>query len=304
MAEVNIPETDKKQERYIMKEEYFDGKKHYKDLLSITDTMSPCLRWAKYCLYNSDYKNVILDIDVSEWAMNYYVKIYDYLIGNEPVKQKGSSHKYEISSAGVIYRGDTMTSYSNFIRKYFKETKKYRDISKISKKSCAEYIAGGEKVATYMEEFAYLQHTLGNLIPVPLCFNVERSGDFADCDYWDITMYNIYRWCETCEDKYIYELLNRYNKNRHTAESIFRFKQWLSIYNNNWQEFVDRNYLNSFIDEKGYPIEFWKHHFAFNRKIDSLSFSEFEDTVKLINKCIINRNNKIELALAQNRDIE
>ncbi len=277
-----------------MEEKIFeDGKRQFKDLLKIEDDTSACMRWAKYCLYNSEAKaKDAIDIDVSKWAMAYYVKIYDYLIGNEPMNQKGFSHKYEVSSAGVTYRGDTMTSYSNFIRKYFKDKKHLRNIGK---DKCAEiiYEDEGKDIGKYMQEFAYLQHTLGNLIPVPLCFNVERSGAFADCDYWDIVMYYIYRWCETGEDRFIYELLNRYNKNNHMAESVFRFKNWLSIYNCNWQEFVKRNYLNSFVDKDGYPLEFWKNHFAFNRKIDSLSVSEFDEAIKLINQCIINRNKEI-----------
>lgn len=274
------------EEKYYVEEKYYDGKKQFNNLLNMTDDISPCQRWAKY--YLTDEK---IDIDVSLWAMEYYVKIYDYLMGSVPVKQKGFTHKYEVSSSGVIYRGDTMTSYVNFIRKYFKEKDCLRNIGK---EGCAKRINEGEYVDGYMQEFAYLQHTLGNLIPVPLCFNAERSGEFADCDYWDIVMYNIHRWYETGDDRFIFELLNRYNKNKHMAESLFRFKKWLSIYNCNWQEFVNRNYLSAFVDAGGYPIEFWKNHFAFNRKIDSLSFSEFEDTVRLINDLIKKRNEEIQ----------
>ena len=284
-----------------MEEEYYDGKKSYNELLKMTGDILPSKRWATYCLYVSKYKGKdSIDIDVSEWAMKNYVKIYDFLMGNEPVKQKlflykkvsSYEYKYEVSSSGVVYRGDTMTSYGNFIRKYFMNEKRLRNIGK---EECAKKINEDEfvDVESYMEEFAYLSHTLGNLIPVPLCFNVERSGEYADCDYWDITMYNIYRWCETGEDRYIYELLNRYNKNNHVAESIIRFKKWLSIYNCNWQEFVNRNYLKAFVDKDGYPIEFWKNHFAFNRKIDSLDEREFIESVELINECIINRNEDI-----------
>lgn len=269
-------------EKRMMEEKFFDGKKYFNNLLKMTDDILPSQRWAKYCLTKKK-----IDIDVSEWTMDYYVKKYDYLIGNKPVNQQGFSYKYEVSSSGVVYRGDTMTSYGNFIRKYFKEKDHLRNIGK---EKCAEKIIDGESVEEYMEEFAYLSHTLGNLIPVPLFFNVERSGLFADCDYWDIAMYNIYKWCETGDDRYIFELLNRYNKNNHVPESIYRFKKWLSLYNYNWQEFVNKNYLNDFVDKDGYPIEFWKHHFAFNRKIDKLSFSEFEDTVKLINTLITKRN--------------
>ena len=269
-------------------EEYYDGKKQYRDLLNMQDDVfnSPCKRWAEYCLTKEK-----IDIDVSKWAFENYVKIYDYLYGKEPTNQPKFTYKYEVYVSELAYRGDTMTSFANFIRKYFKLKLSLRNIGK---DSCAEKLREGEQVEKYMEEFAYLQHTLGNLIPVPLCFNVERAGEFADCDYWDVTMYNIFKWCETGDDRYIYELLNRYNKNNHVAESLFRFKKWMSLYNNNWDEFVNRNYLKSFVDSDGYPIEFWKNHFAFNRKIDCLSCDEFKETVKLINTLIKNRNKEIQ----------
>lgn len=272
-----------------MQEKYYDGKKEFKDLLEMTEDIfsSPIKRWAEYCLTGEK-----IDIDVSEWAMNNYVNVYDYLKGLTPTKQRRYLYKYEVEAHGVVFRGDTMTSFANFIRKYIKEKENLRNIGK---EKCAEKIRLGEytDIDDYMVELEYLQHTQGNLMPVPLCFNVERSGMWADSDYWDIVMYNIYKWCESGDERYIYDLLNRYNTNTHMAESLYRFKCWMSLYHNNWSEFLDRNYLRAFTDSEGYPIEFWKNHFAFNRKIDALSFSEFEDSVKLINALIINRNKEI-----------
>lgn len=277
-----------------MEEKYYDGKNidgkiMFKELLEMTEDVfsSPIKRWAEYCL--TDKK---IDIDVSKWAMDNYVIMYDYLKGVEPKEQRGCEYKYEVEACGVVFRGDTMTSFANFIRKYFKEK---MNLGNIGKKKCANIIKSGEYVDIddYMHEFAYLQHTQGNLIPVPLRFNVERSGVFADRDYWDLVMYNIYMWCESGDERYIYDLLNWYNKNTHMAESVCRFKYWMSLYHHNWNEFCDRNYLRAFVDSEGYPIEFWKNHFAFNRKIESLSLCEFEDSVKLINKLIKKRNEEI-----------
>ncbi len=74
-----------------------------------------------------------------------------------------------------------MTSYANFIRKYFKNKENLRNIGK---EKCAKKIINDKAyVEEYMQELAYLSHTLGNLIPVPLFFNAERSEEYADCDY-------------------------------------------------------------------------------------------------------------------------
>ena len=148
------------------------------------------------------------------------------------------------------------------------------------------------------EDFSKLAHSKGNLIPVPLYFNRERSGEYADSDYWDIVMYCIFKWCHSYDDKYLFELLNRYNGNDHMAESVFRFKKWMDNFNNNWKEFVRLNYLGAFVDQQSnswYPKEFWTNHFAFNRKIDELSSDEFYKAVDLICNCIEDRNKNLSI---------
>ncbi len=110
-------------------------------------------------------------------------------------------------------------------------------------------------------------------------------------------MYCIFKWCHSYDDKYLFELLNRYNGNDHMAESVFRFKKWMDNFNNNWKEFVRLNYLGAFVDQQSeywYPKEFWTNHFAFNRKIDELSSAdEFYKAVDLICNCIEDRNKNL-----------
>lgn len=264
---------------------------------------SSSLLWAAYCKAN-EKKNVI-DIDVSTWAINQYLKKYSYLKNGKCKQQDKQEHKFEIVKDGIVYRGDTMTSFGNFIRKYFVLTKGLKSMRRVGKIACAEEIiedselpkSADSKLQKRMEDFAKLAHSEGNLIPVPLCFNSERSGAYADSDYWDIVMYCIFKWCHSYDDKYLFELLNRYNGNDHMAESVFRFKKWMDNFNNNWKEFVRLNYLGAFVDQQSeywYPKEFWTNHFAFNRKIDELSSAdEFYKAVDLICNCIEDRNKNL-----------
>ncbi|MFU9915825.1 hypothetical protein [Fannyhessea vaginae] len=249
--------------------------------------------WAAYCKTNE--KKYVIDIDVSEWAIKLYLDKYSYLKNGECREQGKQEDRFEIVKDGIVYRGDTMTSFSNFIRKYFVLTEELKSMSRIGKIKCADKIIAGSKLPKRMEDFAKLAHSKGNLIPVPLCFNSERSGAYADSDYWDIVMYCIFKWCHSYDDKYLFELLNRYNKNDHIDESVLRFKKWMDNFNNNWQEFVRLNYLDAFVDKHSnywYPKEFWKNHFAFNRKINELSSEEFDKAVDLICNCIEERNKK------------
>lgn len=270
---------------------------------------SSSLLWAAYCKAN-EKKNVI-DIDVSTWAINQYLKKYSYLKNgkckqqdkqedkSEIVKdgecreQGKQKHKFEIVKDGIVYRGDTMTSFGNFIRRHFILVEGLKNIRKVR---CAEKIIAGSKLPKRMEDFAKLAHSEGNLIPVPLYFNRERSGVCADSDYWDITMYCIFKWCHSYDDKYLFELLNRNNTNKNIDESVLKFKKWMDNFNNNWKEFVSLNYLSAFVDQQSeywYPKEFWTNHFACNRKIDELSSDEFYKAVDLICNCIEDRNKNL-----------
>lgn len=274
-------------------EQYYDGKREfensYKEEFQIdVSEISGVKRWACYCL-----SSMKIDIDVSEWAVKSYIENYTYLNDATYRLQERYMHKYEIEKDSFVFRGDTMTSFGNFIRKYFMQIE---GIKRIGKKGCAKKILSGEYIQEDICEMAYLSHTKGNLIPVPLKFNVERSGNFANCDYWDLVMYAIHMWCRTQDEDYIYKLLNRYNKNEHIKESVENFKYWMNLFDNDWEKFVVGNHLEAFVnlESEGWkPIEFWEKHFSHNRKLADLSVDEFLRAVKLINECIKKRNEKL-----------
>ena len=97
-------------------EMYYDGKCEFPEFLENGGSESSIKRWIQYVLSSKK-----IDIDVSKWAMDNYVRKYDFLESANLTLQSGETHKYEAEVNGVVFRGDTMTSFGNFIRKYIRE---------------------------------------------------------------------------------------------------------------------------------------------------------------------------------------
>lgn len=286
-------------ERVAVEKEQYDGKEYFLDILNkefpqvLLSNKSdyPLKLWAAYKLSKSK-----IDVDVSKWAMQSYIADYSFLKDASLQQQDKLEYKFELVKEGRIFRADTMTSFANYIRRYIILSQSIRNIGG---ERSAHLVLNGEIDLSGEKElirFAQLTHSKGNLMPVPLKFNVERSGQFADSDFWDITMYEIFQWCKTGDQRHINLLLNRYGNNKHFAESMYHFKKWMSIFNHNWHSFVKQNHLQSFVnqsDNDWRPIEFWSDHFAFNRKINTLSLAELRESLQIINACIEKRNTEI-----------
>lgn len=110
-----------------------------------------------------------------------------------------------------------------------------------------------KEVEAGFEEFALRTNTIGNFLPVPVVetkkgwkstFNSPRYS--VTKDYWDITMKQIRDYFSDNKDelKYIKDSTN-----------------WLASFGN-WKSFVEKNYLEDFVDKNGKPIEFWEGHFT------------------------------------------
>ena len=271
--------------------EYEDGKRvfldHFENETDATkENMEkyPLELWAGYKLCKSD-----IDIDVSEWAIKNYIRKYSFLKNGEYRNQKSSKLKFEIVSREEIYRGDTMTSFVNFIRSYYIRNEGLRNIGG---ESCAKKIVADNDKENFDEDISrlsHLCHSEGNLIPVPLYFNYERSGSFADCDFWDLVMHAVYHWCKKKNVYCVEKLLNRYGGNKNIAESVRHFKNWMNNFNNCWDRFIEENYLRAFVDCNGNPVEFWTDHFFGNRKLQKLTDYEFRCAINRISECIESR---------------
>ena len=104
-------------------------------------------------------------------------------------------------------------------------------------------------------DFIKIYHSLGNFMPVPYSknggeFNIARSS--AVNDYWDATMWCIYNWYVTGKnkkdnaDRWLFKLLKE-------LENVELCKNWLKNFKT-WNQFVDDNYLQPFVDENYKPI--------------------------------------------------
>ena len=211
-------------------------------------------------------------------------------------KQKELKFKYELmiekDGTQQVFRGDTMTSgwwfvqqilayytteeYKNSIvpnvevkinmkRENLKrlsesglvkieEIKKYLDIKDEKKR---------EELAASFNNFLKYNHSIGNMILVPLYFNTERAGKFAEWDCWDITLYAIQCWYRENENDTVNLDIVDINKDRWLMKlfskarceekvvSIITCKKWLTFYFENWNDFIEKNVLQDYCTGNG-----------------------------------------------------
>jgi hypothetical protein len=287
----------------MMQKNYYDGKNEFLDIIGGKHDESPLSKELKYKLC----PDISIDVDVSKWAIDSYVRKYDFLKEGIVSTQENCTRKYEIELGNKgrmeVYRGDTMTSFANIFKHYINTInpvygRYFRGINSLAKQILEEKDL--EKFETEIDpeiiEFAGLVHTEGNLIPVPLCFNVERSGSFADCDFWDIVMKAVYDWYEISRQNDDYSLIKLLgHKNNHIEKSVQLCKEWLSHFNN-WNDFINQNHLQPFV-YKGNPIEFWDGHFEGGSLIttfNSKKKKQFIEFIKLLNNAIRERNSILQ----------
>lgn len=279
---------------YDLKDEF---KEQFKYGLSNVDKVA----W--YKAYNKENnKENTIDCDVCELTISVYKLAWEFLKKSEPSNQErninGSQvtfkNKYQLMLDDEIYLGDSMTSFAH-TKTQLKKIVYKKDTQKI-------------KIEENIEELAKLYHTLGNMIPIPDKFNIERSGVYADCDFWDLTMQKIKEWYEKKGDKEaqrktLEELLNPHKENRHVTTSVTNCENWLNHFKT-WNEFVKQNFLNAFIAKKEngelikdendnyIPIVFWEGH-SHNSVDIPTSEEEFLDYLVLLNTAIRDRNKDI-----------
>ena len=122
-----------------------------------------------------------------------------------------------------------------------------------------------------MRRLLDLCHTIGNYCPVPVGFNVNRSGSHAVHDYWDLTLKKIQDWyqAETDEskEKILIKLLHYKKdskKNKVCRDNCEKWLEWFGKGNDGWRNFVDTLYMQDYVKdyEKGnYDVKlFWEDH--------------------------------------------
>lgn len=246
-----------------------------------------------WAAYKQCANRTCIDIDVTKEAVLGYAHSYEYLKDGLIRQQNGYPRKFEVLRNGEAYRGDTMTSFGNIVRAYYM----LRDgLNNIGISKCIEKIfeENGE-VDLRLIRLAGLIHTPGNLIPVPLKFNRERSGTFARMDYWDTTLYYLHKYMTTDDDKWLDELLDsRDEPNDHLDESVYLTETWLDNFDNDWETFLVKNHLEMYVDNNLRPVELWEGHLSKNWSLKRLDEVSFWQVVTRLSGLIEQRNAEIE----------
>lgn len=172
---------------------------------------------------------------------------------------------------------DTMTSVQHTLAKYFEETfpnevKEYKISNpkqRVSVKMCKAMYEQFNNVSsnldsnTDLKKFISLYHTLGNYSPVPTGFNVARSGvGYSSAyDYWDLTLMKIKKYFDLRKkpSSQLPDDVNQLVTLLHCEERINNCLKWLDEYEN-WNDFVDKNFFQDYVDDEGEIIPFCAGH--------------------------------------------
>lgn len=279
------------------------------------DSLEP---WEKICCYKIAPDT--FDCDVSLRNMVIYGIIFPFVLESRKLElQKKNKLKYCFHSDDdkiFEYRGDTMNSYATTVHKWIlsysnhsKSVKKFLsdiDWGKYKKYKWEAYILDNYKyfkniLPAEAKAFIRLNHTMGNFIPCPAGCNSPRGTNFMICDYWDLTLYYIYKWYrDKSSDIYLYTIVKEKSK-------VEQYKEWLEEFGR-WDMFVEKNYMQAFVNDGndghkyGMPKELWKGHFTGNpmpEKDDD--FSQFFTNASA---WIVARGTRIAIELRKKLDKE
>lgn len=206
---------------------------------------------------------------------------------------------------------DTMTSAQNFVNAVMKDFLKDEKIASIYQKGCAyastnssialaannektEFYKQLRKICPNLEKLVTVYHTIGNYCPVPMGFNRPKSGDFANHDFWDLTLMKIREW-------YLYEGENQTKRDNiiqldlmHEKGCQLNCMKWLEQFGNGqigWENFVNTLFMQDYVD-KNYEVKpFWTGH--------NWGSLELPDSKEKMNKAIKEISDRI--ALRSNR---
>ena len=190
---------------------------------------------------------------MSKYFRGIFAENKEYYLG-----EKGNGF---VNENGKPYNGSLSQSLQIYLTEKNEKTDKFKELSE-------------KEVVT---EFIRYNHTLGNFIPIPAnTFNVPRSR--STNDYWDLTLYYIYKWYKAVEGKSVDEIKEKecscdiYGDNLCTllgknCPNVKKCIDWLCLYRKekddkpSWDEFVKMNFLSMYVcrdeDHYGMPKLLW-----------------------------------------------
>lgn len=288
----------------IKRKNNYKGAEYLKDWIDLynKEENEPKKNLIKFCIYRlsselEDEEISSFDCDVCENVTESYLKTYKYLkefqLHKQSIDGRDSSMKYELSNGEVVYRGDTMTSVWTIVKEYVKQKTQTYEIEEDDR---WEYFIlrniNEIDISENMGQFIKLCHTEGNFIPVPMGFNTGRSN-FGKWDSWDLTLSQIYEWYRN--NSGIVANHEALEKLFSTAENqeycVSQCVMWLRQFKT-WNNFIEQNYLQPFVNKNDTPIVFFENHSLSNALPKSLD--EFESFVQTVNECITKRIELLE----------
>ena len=188
------------------------------------------------------------------------------------IKERKS--EYLVNRGGWIY-SDTLisvqTTLNNYIRKEMPEVLKKEGVKRISNNICIQLYGTDplfRKLLNKNEDLSHfiaIYHTLGNYLPVCCGFNIARSGYYGSHDYWDLTLMKIKEYYDatkaaqsgfgdflTSPELKLLQLL-------HCNSEVVSCCQWLNSFER-WENFIEQNLLQDFVDTDNQPIPLCKGH--------------------------------------------
>lgn len=223
-----------------------------------------------------------VDCDVSILCIVMYTLLNDKLSLKQIANQEENKEQYEIRIAGGRFRGDTLTSALLLVKLYLgclwgkidsdeelKQIRKYKDFYELFPYLSSWKIPAAPvgKWNTYCsrhsdiiwkvmdeeaKEFLKSCHMFGNYMCIPgnayqgQSFNTLRSN-YGKWDTVDTLLAKIYGYYQYADSSYlesIFKTTQSEIKNALTEETM----KWLAGFEN-WQDFVDTNALQPFLDE-------------------------------------------------------
>lgn len=212
------------------------------------------------------------ECDCSKGATDLYSQIYSWLKDSVCETVSGTTGKYQLRQAdkGMIFKGDTMTSVFTPLKEYMKLKYEMKTTSS-PKEDWETYWLESIRLSRFQQEIpGFVQHfilyaySFANFLPVPQGFNTGRSN-FGKWDSWDLTLNQIYQWymdnpqmSAPTNDRALEKLFIR-SKKYERENTVSNCARWLKSFYS-WENFVEQNYMESFVLPDGQPKRFFKNH--------------------------------------------
>lgn len=259
--EVDFRKYDGDDELFInAKEKVIEELKKIGPVIKHPDSNSPLLQEIYKKLWNvKKYLNKYDNETISGETLN---SVLTTLINLYKIMEKSGKYNKELYERNHLQRNQAVSIMfitSKYLTQY-KFENEFKDKNGIIRE---HEIIKNILENKHFEKLVKSYHTLGNFMPFPDDCNGPR-GIGSLKDYFDLTLLHIYNYYnDKNKPRNIDEIVKIVGENHKDV-----FKKWLDSFddtNNIWHDFIEKNYLEFFVEEKNgekyYPKELWEGHF-------------------------------------------